>query len=236
MNTIPQLNTWRSLFWLLIVLVIFYWCIKLLLYSLEKFANRNLYNKQLILFFKKVILFFIPMATLILLLDFVSINYIAHSIVLVIIGVFAFSQIKNYVNGLFLKSNPLISNGSTLQIGDYTGEIKSFLPLGLKLVTEQGIQFVNYTTITTSGFAIKSNKTSLLRQVLYLNTEQTPDQILDLLFDNPILNYNHPPVINKADNNQLKLQYTTENGASRKELITFLEDNSVQTNLNNNSK
>ena len=233
MDTIPQLNTWQGLFWLLVVLIIIYWSIKLILLSLKQFAKRNLYNKQLVLFFEKIILFFKPIAITLLLLDFISINYITHTMLLIIVGVFGFSQIKNYIHGVFLKSNPMVSNGAIMQVGNNTGEIKQFLPLGLKLDTEDGEQFINYITITSNGFAIKSNKTSVIRQTLYLKTEKTPDQILDLLFNNPIINYNQAPIVSNTENNQLKLLYTIEDGASTKELINFLEDNNIQTNLNN---
>ncbi len=235
MNTIPQLNTWQGLFWLLVVLIITFWCFKLLKYSLEQLAIRNVFNKQLLLFSDKAILFFTPIAVVILLLNFISINYISHSIILVIISVFGFSQIKNYINGLFLKSNPMIQTGSKIQVGEYIGDIKKFLLLGVKLNTENGVQYINYSTVSSLGFTVKPNTTSVLTQTLYLETDKTPEQILDLLFSNPILNYNQPPTINKTENKQLKLQYTTENGASSKELIYFLEDNNIQTSQINTS-
>lgn len=234
METIPQLNTWQGLFSLVILLIALYWLLKLIAYALKQFAKRNITNKKTIVAITKVLIVYKPIATLLILLDFIFINYIIHTIVLVIVGVFAYSQIKNYVNGIFLKLNPLINNGAIINVSQFSGEIKKLLPLGLILNTENGERFINYTTIESGGFAIKSNDNSLLRQTLYLETDKNEQQILDVLFDNPILNYEENPSVKATENNFFKLQYTLETGATTETLISFLENKNIKTTLTNN--
>lgn len=234
MGTIPQLNTWQGLFSLVIILIIAYWLLKLITYALNQFAKRNITNKKTIVTLTKVLMLYKPLAAILILLDFIFINYIVHTIILVIIGVFAYSQIKNYVNGIFLKLNPLINVDAIIRVSKYTGEIKKLMPLGLILSTENGERFINYSTIESNGFSIKSNDNSLLRQTLYLKTEKTQEQVLDMLFDNPILNFDENPTIKTAENNLLKLQYTLEAGETTETLIAFLDKKNIQSTLTNN--
>lgn len=234
MGTIPQLNTWQGLFSLVIILIIAYWLLKLITYALNQFAKRNITNKKTIVTLTKVLMLYKPLAAILILLDFIFINYIVHTIILVIIGVFAYSQIKNYVNGIFLKLNPLINVDAIISVSKYTGEIKKLMPLGLILSTENGERFINYSTIESNGFSIKSNDNSLLRQTLYLKTEKTQEQVLDMLFDNPILNFDENPTIKTAENNLLKLQYTLEAGETTETLIAFLDKKNIQSTLTNN--
>lgn len=234
MGTIPQLNTWQGLFSLVIILIIAYWLLKLITYALNQFAKQNITNKKTIVTLTKVLMLYKPLAAILILLDFIFINYIVHTIILVIIGVFAYSQIKNYVNGIFLKLNPLINVDAIISVSKYTGEIKKLMPLGLILSTENGERFINYSTIESNGFSIKSNDNSLLRQTLYLKTEKTQEQVLDMLFDNPILNFDENPTIKTAENNLLKLQYTLEAGETTETLIAFLDKKNIQSTLTNN--
>lgn len=233
MEILSQLNTWERLFSLALLLLAIYWFFKLFTYAIEKFAKQNLYNKKVNTTLKKGLLLFKPTAILLLILDFVSINYITHTILLAVVCVFGFSHLKNYINGLILKLNPLINKGALIKIDNYIGEIKTMLPFGLILNTENGERFINYSFIEKKGFAIKFSDTSLLRQTLYLETKKTEDEILDLLFDNPILNYEDNPVLKASENNKLKLQYTLETGASTEALIAFLEDNKIIASLTN---
>lgn len=234
METIPQLNTWQGLIALVVLLIVLYWLLKLIAYALKQFAKRNITNKKTIVGITKVLIIYKPIATLLILLDFILINYIIHTIILIVVCVFGYSQIKNYIHGIFLKLNPLITNGAMVVISDFNGEIKKMLPLGLILNTENGERFINYATIESSGFAIKSNDTSLLRQTLYLHTDKTQQQVLDMVFDNPILNYEENPTIKVTENKFLKLQYTLEAGATTETLIAFLEKQNIKSTLTNN--
>lgn len=234
MENIPQLNTWKGLFTLVLLLIHLYWLLKLVSYALEQFAKRNLTNKNTIVAIKKSLLIFKPVALALVLLDFIAINYITHTILLTAVGVFGYAHIKNYINGIFLKINPLISVGAVIQIADYSGEIKKLLSRGMIVSTENGDYYMNYGTIESQGFVIKSDHTSLLRQTLYLLTDMPQEKLLDLLFDNPVLNYDQHPSLKMSDNNYLKLQYTLEPGASTKEFISFLEQHNIKASLTNN--
>jgi hypothetical protein len=122
--------------------------------------------------------------------------------------------------------------GALIKSPDLEGEIKRLLVLGLIVNTEQGEHYLNYTSLEDVGFTIKSNKGIVLRQTLYLKSELTKDAILDLLFDNPILNFEEKPSLkNGLEAGELILNYTLESGATKEDLISFLNAQNVETKL-----
>lgn len=234
MDTLPQLNTWKGLIALVIFLIALFWFLKITIFALKKIAKQNITNKKIIAAITKTLVVFKPIATAIILLDFIAINYINHPIIILVVGIFGYAQLKNYMNGVFLKLNPLMRKGALVNIAEFSGLIKEMRPLGLIISTENGERFVNYTTIETSGFAVKSNDTSLLRQTLYLQTDKTQNQVLDVLFDNPILNYEENPTLKATESSLLKLQYTLETGTTTATLIAFLETQNIKATKTNN--
>lgn len=232
---ISTLNTWNELWSLFILLVACYWALRLIIYLLDRFAKRNIGNKKFIIILKKTILFYNPVAVLIMILGFISINYITHTILLIIVSVFGYSYIKNYINGIFFQVNPLFREEASVKIGDFKGEIEKIMPFGITISTEEGEHYLNYAHIEKTGFTIQSDKDSVLRKTLYIKTGLTQEQVLDLLFDNPILSYNDAPTITQSeDPEKWKLQYTLEHGSSTEELIAFFKDHNIQTGLTYN--
>lgn len=226
-----KLNTWLGLFSLSVILLACYWLIRLAKFLVERIATRNVTNKKIIIFIDRALLLFKPIAVMLLLLGFISINYVTHTILLLMISVFGYHHIKNYIFGLFLKMNPLIKEGAVMQIGDLDGQLKSFLPFGAVFNTEKGERYINYSAIEQKEFAVNSNNEDVLRQTLFLDTQLSQDAIMDLLFDNPIVDFNEKPIVKFDDTNKvLRLQYTLENGASTQDLIAFFKAHNITTN------
>lgn len=235
METIESFNTWRGLISLLILVLAFFWLLKLISYVFERYGRKNISKKRAVTFLKKSLLVYKPIAMLILLLGFVSINYITHSVLLVFITVFGFNYIKNYLSGIFFCVNPLVNKEAIITIGNFKGEIKSLQTFGLIINTEYGERFINYIEIEKLGFAVTSTVNTKLRQTLFLRSHLSQNQILNFLFDNPIIDFHQKPTLKYGENYQEhKLQYTLENGASNEDLIAFLHEKNIETSTTNN--
>ncbi len=232
MEDITTFYTWKGLFYLSIGLIILYGIIKLVIRFIEKSAKKNLSNKRFIFWLRNSLFFYVPVAVIIFILGFISINYITHTILVVISMVFTFPYIRNYLSGLIFKSNPIVNKGAIIKSTNLEGEIKNLLVLGMIVNTEQGEQYMNYSSIDVVGFTIKSNKGNVLRQTLYLKTELTKDALLDLLFDNPILDFEEKPNLrNGLEPEDLILKYTLESGATTEDLISFLTAQNIETKV-----
>lgn len=235
MENIETLTTWNGLFGQLILLLVIFWMLKLVTYFGQRFAKKNVSNKKIINLLLKAQLYYKPVAISLLTLGFISINYITHSTLALFVSVFTFFYIKNYVSGIFFSANPLISKGAYITIGDFKGEVKNLQAFGLIINTEYGERFINYTKIENLGFAINSNVHTKLRQTLYLHTQLTKEQVLNLIFDNPILDFGQKPSIKNSETPQVyQFQYTLENGAVAEDLIAFLNENKIETSITNN--
>ena len=235
MKTIETFNTWQGLFYMTAGLFVLYWAIKLLYLILQRFSGRNLFVKRGLHFSQRLLLFFKPIAFLSVVLDFIAINYLVHGMFLIIVGAFAYTPIRNYIGGLVLRLNPLIANGSMITIGGLAGEVKRLLPLGMVVSVESGERFFGYTAIDELGFTINSNDTGLHRHTLFLKSPYSKEALLDILFDNPLLNFYDPPAVRLGDAPDiLKLQYTLEKGARSEDLTAFLTEHEIEFSLTQN--
>jgi hypothetical protein len=232
MEAITTFYSWKGLLYLFIGLLALYGIIKIVITLIENSAKKNLANKRFIFWLRNSLFFYTPVAVIVFVLGFISINYITHSILILIIGIFGAPYIRNYLSGIMFKSNPIVSEGALIKSDNLDGEIKRLMVLGMIVNTEHGEQYVNYKNVEDFGFTINSNKSSALRQTLYLNTNLTQDAILDLLFDNPILNFEEKPSLKKgAEPEDYILKYTLESGATTQDLISFLDSKEIETTL-----
>lgn len=232
MEDITTFYSWKGLWYLFLVLLVIYWVIKFVSFIVKSFAKRNVTNKKVALFFDKLLILYKPIAFVILLLDFISINYITHAILLLILGVFGYSHIRNYISGLFFKTNPLVEIGVQITTNNIGGELNRLLPFGLILNTEGGERFLGYYTIEENGFLINAATDTTLRQTVYLYTRFNKKYILDLLFDNPILDFDQVPTVKSTESTGiLRLQYTLEKGATTEDLVAFLTAHDIETSL-----
>lgn len=232
METLTTIYSWKGLFYLFIGLLVLYALIKIVIQIIENSAKKNLANKHFIFWLRNSLLFYTPVAFLIFVLGFISINYITHSILIALIAIFAFPYIRNYLSGIIFMSNPIVSEGALIKSDNLEGEIKRLLILGMIVNSEFGEQYINYTNLEQVGFTINSNKSSALRQTLYLKTLLAKDAVLDILFDNPILNFDEKPSLkNIGDPEHFVLKYTLESGATTQDLISFLNSKEIETSL-----
>ncbi len=232
METITTFYSWKGLLYLFIGLLALYGIIKIVIQIIENSAKKNLAKKQFIFWLRNSLFFYTPVAVIVFILGFISINYITHSILILIIGIFGFPYIRNYLSGIIFKSNPIVNEGALIKSENLDGEIKRLMVLGMIVNTEFGEQYVHYRNVEENGFTINSNKSSALRQTLYLSTALNQDAILDLLFDNPILNFEEKPSLKKSSESEhLILKYTLESGATTQDLISFLNSKEISTSL-----
>jgi hypothetical protein len=165
-------------------------------------------------------------------MGFISINYITHSLLLLFIGVFGYHHIKNYLAGVILNMNNSLKKGASIVIGPLEGVVERLMLFGMSISTESGEHYINYHQIEKSGFTIKSGKDSELRKPIFLNTSLSTDDVLDILFDNPILDLKKQPTVGPGEQpGQLKLQYTLEKGSTNQDFITFLSKNQIETSI-----
>ncbi|AIY14089.1 hypothetical protein [Cellulophaga baltica] len=229
------LYSWIGLRNLILFLFFGYWALKLIEFLIQRITLTKRVNKKVLAVLNKIFLLYNPISILLILLGFITINYIVHGLFLLLVSAIGYPYIRNYVGGVIYKINSILAKGVSVTINDTTGEIKKFLPFGIVVNTEKGDCFINYTTIDTSGYTVNSKNDTVLRQTLFVKTPLSKSELLDLLFDNPLLNYKEAPVLKELEESgSLKLQYTLEKGIQAESLIAFLSAHQIETSLTNN--
>nr|WP_321221910.1 hypothetical protein [uncultured Psychroserpens sp.] len=216
--------SWLEFFKIIGILIILYLVISFFKKVAPQIFNRKSIVDKITNIINRVLEIYKPIAVLIILLSFVSINYRVHGILFLLLIVVAFNYIKSYVNGVLFKINPLVALGSNISTGEFNGQISKFLHFGFILNETEGDRFINYSYIDKNGFSVSQHDENAMRKTLYIQDSEEITTILDLLFDNPLVDFSQKPTLKKLPvSNQLQLNLTLEKGAKIEALISYLE-------------
>ncbi len=136
------------------------------LYFLLHFSNRILikynflgkFQNHIKTAIKHALLIFEAVALLILGGAFILINPIYHGFLALIILLAGFNHIKNYFSGRIVQFDQSVEEGKRLKTLDSQGVIFKTGRLGLKLRTQKGVQFINYSNLVANGYTLLSGE------------------------------------------------------------------------------
>ena len=227
--------SWFDFFSIIALLIIVYIILRLLLrFQPQIFKRKSVINKSTLIL-NKTIEIYKPFAILMALLGFVSINYKIHGVLFLLFLIVSFSHIKRYIYGVLFKINPLVNIGSNISTGKFKGDISQFLFFGVVINELDGNRFINYSYIDENGFSINQNDNDSVRRTIYIYDQEKTTPVLDLLFENPNIDFNNKPIIKRIPNeNILQLQIVLENGAKMESLIEYLNQNNIKTSATKN--
>lgn len=222
--------SWFHFFSIIAILIGIYILFKIILRILPQiFKRKSVINKSILLI-NKTIDIYVPIAILLILLSFVFINYKVHGILFLLLLVISYSHIKRYIQGVLFKINPLVTIGSNISTGEYSGTISKFLFFGFIINEEDANRFINYSYIDANGFSINQNDNTSVRRTVYIYDQEKTTPVLDLLFENPSIDFNTKPIIKKVPNeNMFQLQIALENGAKLDSLVDYLNQHKINT-------
>lgn len=227
--------TWSKFFTIIAILIVIYtFLVSVLLLLPYLFKRKSLLNKSNIIV-KRVIELYKPIAFLSILLSFVSINYRVHGVLFLLFLMVTFTHIKRYLFGVLFKINPLVNIGSTISTGEFKGDISNFMFFGCVINEEIGNRFINYSYIDEHGFSIHQNDNASVRRTIYIYDQDKTTPILDLLFENPSIDFKNKPIIKKIPNEKImQLQVALESGAKMESIIAYLNQHNITTSLTKN--
>lgn len=226
-------NTWILFLKLFTILFLIYLGMKLAVRLNQRMVKSVKRRNTIHIWLKRIKIVYKPVAVFLLLISIISIDYVAHGLIFLSIGVFGYSYIKNYLSGVLFKINPLTSEGARILIGDIEGEIQKFLPLGLIIHTHNGERFMHYADIDKKGFSINRNISGAFRQSFYMDKDENSDRVLDALFDCPLVDFNQAPEIRfQHEQNRYRLLLTLEKGVKTSQIRRFLSSRNINVELN----
>jgi len=173
-----------------------------------------------------------PLSVVIALLCFVGINFNMHGIIVLVAIIILFNYIKSYLNGVVFRINPLVEVGAYITAGEFHGQIIKFLFFGVFIREANRNRFINYSFIDQHGFSISQSANTPIRYQINLIDVDNTTKVIDLLFENPIVDFGHQPVIKRIGNeNSYELQISLERGGRIDTLMAYLNQHNIKTSI-----
>lgn len=210
----------------------------LLLYMILQIAKRQVMRLSLSLRTKDTIHRFLHQFLLLYELIFglitasvlLFINPIWHGTILAFVIVVTFPLLRNYVIGRFLCFDAEFQTGKRIIANDTRGVINRMNRLGIYLMTNHGMQYINYTHLQEKGFSLLTD--SLMEEYCDLHitalpktATQSAQTLLYKLMSTPYLDEQYKPtLIRDDDDSTFQVRVLIRKGNHRDELIDLIED------------
>lgn len=224
--------SWSLWFFALLAVVVLYFVLRLLANVLDRVNVLGKRQKSATEVLNVILRLYEPAAILFLLVGFVFINLFIHGLLVAFIFVLAFYPVKDYVNGrLFLLAHQL-HEGQRIQVNEISGIIRDLGRLGISLQTQEGLRFINYTTLLSDGYLLlKGEKIGRLHQLSISSSEAegaglTVSSLNNRLFSCPYIDWSLRPEI-KADEKEkgnLLAQVLVREDAHLKSLVELIRE------------
>ena len=200
-----QYFTWSKFLLSYLFFLGLYFLLEFLKRILTKYNFLGKFQSDVKSIIKHSLLVYEAVALLILSSAFVLINPIYHGILAAIILAVGFNHIKNYFSGRIVQFDQSVAEGKRLKTLDSQGVIFKKGRLGLKLRTQKGVQFINYSSLISNGYTLltgvevggfyelKIQPKDLEIKIDYLTV------LRDLFTTAPYLDLSHKPQLERMD-------------------------------------
>lgn len=143
---------------------------------------------------------------------FVLINPVFHGLLLALIFLSAFTQLRNYIAGRVIQLDQHIERGSQLRAGEVEGVVIEMGRLGLQLQTKEGLYQLTYSKLLHSGYTLIAGDE--IGGFYHLKIEpKDPESkvrhlqnLQNLLVTAPYLDWSHKPELTVLDDEDQKLE------------------------------
>lgn len=227
--------TWTDFFVTAVLLIAAYFLLKMLQrliiglrlpYRFERPAEQTVHYTLLV---------YEPLVVLILTVTFVLVNPVFHGLLVGLLIVLGFRQLRNYATGRLLQLGGQLSSGTKVTIGDRTGILFRAERFGVRLQTSKGIHYISYQQLLDRGYMIASgeNVGGFYRLKVMPQAEHqklSEQSVIDLLATAPYLNWNHQPesILSEKKPNQVNVRVSVREERHLQQLIHLIESNGYQ--------
>lgn len=162
---------------------------------------------------------------------FILLNPIWHGLVILFLVSITFPLMRNYMIGRFLCFDPEFQQGKRITVGKDTGVINKMNRLGIYMITNNGMKYINYMILQERGFSLLTD--SLMQEYCDLNisareedrSNLSAEMLLYKLMGVPYLDSEYRPTLiaNNADI-EFQIRVLIRKGNHRQELISLIKD------------
>jgi len=203
--------TWWIFFMVAIVLLASYFILQFAKQVLENTQFGGEARLPLLNGIERLLVFYEPLVILLLLSAFVLVNPPFHGMLAALVVIGSFAHIKNYISGRIIQMDKNIIIGNRINIAQQKGVISEMGRLGLKLKTDKGTQYINYSTLTTNGFMLLSGEEIGGYYQLKIIPKEPQEKInyqlrlMDMFATTPYLDWDYKPTLTQTNGENMAL-------------------------------
>lgn len=215
-----------------LLLLLLYFLLTFIERILDRFTFLGNYQPLVRNFIHSSLLVYEAVVLLILSGIFVYINPPFHGVLALMLVIGGYRQIKDYLNGRIVNFDNYISVGKRLKTENTQGIISNMGRLGVKIRTNKGLHFINYSDLLNDGYMLLSGEE--VGGFYQLNIQPNdpdekvdyPSQLLDLLTTTPYLDWNHRPQLlpSKDTSKLIKARVVVKEESHLNDLITLIQE------------
>jgi len=234
-----QSASWSQLLLTIVVLVAIYILLRLLYRLSRNIGYWPAYQRRANKYLRALLLLYEPVATVVVVAVFVLISPMFHGVIVGVIIIGGVSGIRNYFSGRVLLWDATLIEGLRIITGDKEGVVQHLGRVGLRMKSNQGLQYLSYTKLLKEGYLISSGEYS--GGTCLLNIEPQGEETLEslshrlkhLLASSPYIDPAHKPEINiSRDMNSLDVRVLVRHTRHQQELISLIRERGFAPTLN----
>ena len=181
---------------------------------------------------RSVVLLYEPLSFLLLTAAFIWINPSFHGLLIALFFIVVLPQLKDYWTGFFIRHDKAIVVGNRLQCIDNQGVIVDVNRLGLRMKTNQGIQFLAYGKLFSEGYIqLSGEEIGGFYRLKIAPKKEDPKvndykRLTDLLSTAPYLDWNHKPEIKETKSKKYKfrIRVLVKEQSHLQDLLSLIEE------------
>ena len=220
--------TWTQLIGIGILLFVLYWGLRMLLRLLESTRFLGRLQPAAVRMLRYLNVVFEPLAILIFLLVFVFINPPLHGLLVGLLLLLGFRQLRNYLSGRLVQNEDNIIVGKVLKTSNLQGIVSKMGRLGLHLQTSDGLHFINYQRLLDDGYTLISGEEVGGFYKLILTPQSSDKQappLRDLLVTTPYVDWQRPPRLHtNGEDDRTTLEVLLKEEGHLQELIDLIRE------------
>ena len=224
--------TWGGFLLIALSLILLYFLLKYTKRVLSKSWFTSRYQKRAERILHYALLAYEPLAFLILGSVFVMINPVFHGVLLLLLLLGGFGHVKNYFSGRIIQFDRSVMPGKRMKVQNDDGIIYNMGRLGMRLKTNKGIQYINYSKLITEGYLLSAGEEIGGFYHLKIRPEENNSHqnhmlyLMDRLAAAPYLDRRHKPQIihSKKESEEMSVRIIVKEKEHLRDLIHLINE------------
>lgn len=230
-NLLKPHFTWMFFFATVAFLILFYGFLQILKKQILQLPITVKLKDRLANGLRRFLLLYDLIFVVITVSIFMLLHPIWHGTIVLFLISITFPLLRDYMIGRFLCFDPEFQQGKRITIGNDTGVINKMNRLGIYVITNNGMKYINYMILQERGFSLLTD--SLMQEYCDLNisandknhSNLSAETLLYKLMGVPYLDSEYrPTLISNIANTNFQIRVLIRKGNHQQELINLIKD------------